>query len=73
MAGAEGKGGADAFFSEMRGADNGTSETELVKLFEAGKNASRRGGVDEVIQQEAFAVIGCVLLSCLPASPSLFR
>lgn len=47
MAGAEGKGGVGAFFSEMR-ANNDTSEAELMTLFEAGKNASRRGGVDEV-------------------------
>lgn len=47
VAGVEGKGGADAFFSEMR-AGNDTSEAELVTLFEAGKNASIRGGVDEV-------------------------
>ncbi|CAN0278710.1 unnamed protein product [Pylaiella littoralis] len=46
VVGAEAKGGADAFFSEMR-ADNGTSETELMTLFEAGRNASRRGGADE--------------------------
>lgn len=47
VAGAEGKGGVGAFFSEMR-ANNDTSEAELMTLFEAGKNASRRGGVDEV-------------------------
>lgn len=47
MAGAEGKGGAAVFFSEMR-ADNGTSEAELATLFEAGRNASRRGRRDEV-------------------------
>lgn len=47
VAGVEGKGGADAFFKEMR-SDNGTTEAELMTLFEAGKNASRRGGVDEV-------------------------
>eukprot|EP00903_Cladosiphon_okamuranus_P014508 g13457.t1 len=46
VAGAEDKGGAGAFFSEMR-AGNGSSEAELMTLFEAGKNASRRGGVDE--------------------------
>lgn len=45
--GAESKSGADSFFADMR-ADNGTTEAELVTLFEAGKNASRRGGVDEV-------------------------
>ncbi|CAM9130911.1 unnamed protein product [Scytosiphon promiscuus] len=46
VAGAESKAGAESFFAEMR-AGNGTSEAELMTLFEAGKNASRRGGVDE--------------------------
>ncbi|CAM9326292.1 unnamed protein product, partial [Ectocarpus fasciculatus] len=54
--GAEAKGGADSFFADMR-ADNGTSEAELVTLFEAGKNASRRGGVDESSREERDAMI----------------
>ncbi|CBJ26974.1 conserved unknown protein [Ectocarpus siliculosus] len=54
--GAEAKGGADSFFADMR-ADNGTTEAELVTLFEAGKNASRRGGVDESSREERDAMI----------------
>lgn len=56
VAGAESKAGAESFFAEMR-AGNGTSEAELMTLFEAGKNASRRGGVDEV--GEEYMSFGC--------------
>ncbi|CAM9849459.1 unnamed protein product, partial [Ectocarpus sp. 12 AP-2014] len=54
--GAEAKGGANSFFADIR-ADNGTTEAELVTLFEAGKNASRRGGVDESSREERDAMI----------------
>lgn len=47
MAGSEGTDGFDEFLSGIR-ASNGTSETELLSLFEAGKDASRRGGTDQV-------------------------
>lgn len=38
--------GLDGLFADMRA--NNTSEADLMSLFEAGKDASRRGGVDQV-------------------------
>ncbi|CAM9332385.1 unnamed protein product, partial [Hapterophycus canaliculatus] len=56
VAGADSKAGAESFFAEMR-ASNGTSDAELMTLFEAGKNASRRGGVDESSRKERDAML----------------
>lgn len=46
VVGAEKLRGADGFFAEMRASN--TSNAELVSLFEAGKNASMKGGTDQV-------------------------
>ena len=47
VVGKEGSEGFDEFLRGVR-ANNDTSESELLSLFEAGKDASRRGGTDQV-------------------------